>query len=61
LKGKNCQSFISDLEKQTIGFKKYMKKEEEKIDFDFNELIECFRRTIEEVKYKIKSNLYRFY
>lgn len=44
-----------DLDKQTNKYKNHIKKEEEKIELDFNTLIEQFIKDIEDIKNRLKE------
>lgn len=46
-----------DLEKYTNKYKTHIKNEEDKIDHDFNGLLEAYAKDIEDIKNKLKEKL----
>lgn len=54
---RHFNEIISNLDNQTIKYKMHLKKEEDKIDADFDELIKQFTSDVEELKNKLKETM----
>ncbi|KAL4433185.1 hypothetical protein ABPG74_010880 [Tetrahymena malaccensis] len=54
---RQLSSLLAKLDRQVLKYRNHVKKEEEKIDADFDALIAEFTRDMEEVKLKLKAQL----
>lgn len=54
--GRQLAGLLAKLERSVQKYKTHVKKEEEKIDADFDFLISEFTKDIEEIKLKLKSS-----